>query len=105
MVLLASGGFSVLEKKSYDSRAKYASGKTNVSDRIALVLLDKESLTWAQEVHGWSWPWPREAYAKLTKYFNRANASSLAFDMIYSEPSLYGKEDDKSFAKASSDFG
>lgn len=82
-----------------------ASKSTEISDRITLVLLDQESLDWARKERGWSWPWPREAYAQMTKYFERAGASSFAFDMIYSEDSLYGTQDDLAFAKASDEFG
>lgn len=104
-IVFASGILSSAEKKSYDSRMRFSSRRTEISDRISLVLLDQESLDWAKKERGWSWPWPREAYAEMVRYFNRAGASSLAFDMIYSEPSIYGSSDDEAFAKASEDFG
>ncbi len=104
-IVFASGILSSAEKKSYDSRMRFSSKRTEISDRISLVLLDQESLDWAKKERGWSWPWPREAYAEMVRYFNRAGASSLAFDMIYSEPSIYGSRDDEAFAKASEDFG
>ena len=104
-IVFASGILSSAEKKTYDSRMRFSSKRTEISDRISLVLLDQESLDWAKKERGWSWPWPREAYAEMVRYFNRAGASSLAFDMIYSEPSIYGSRDDEAFAKASEDFG
>ena len=104
-IVFASGILSSAEKKTYDSRMRFSSKRTEISDRISLVLLDQESLDWAKKERGWSWPWPREAYAEMVRYFNRAGASSLAFDMIYSEPSIYGSHDDEAFAKASEDFG
>lgn len=96
---------SSLEKKTYDARMKISSKHTEISDRIGLVLLDQESLDWARKERGWSWPWPRESYAEIARYFERAGISSLAFDMIYSEDSVYGKSDDKSFAAASAKLG
>ncbi len=105
LAIFLSGILASAEKKTYDSRMKFSSKRTEISDRISLVLLDQESLEWAKKERGWSWPWPREAYAEMTRYFNRAEASSLAFDMIYSEPSVYGKSDDEKFAKASKNFG
>lgn len=94
-----------VEAKAYDSRIRLTSDEFPASDEISLVLLDQESLDWAKKEKGWSWPWPRAAYASLVKYFNRAGAATLAFDMIYSEPSLYGSEDDEVFAKACAEYG
>ena len=96
---------SFIETKTYDSRMKVASRHIEVSDEISVVLVNQESLNWAKKERGWSWPWPREAYAEIVKYFSKANAKVLAFDMIYSEDSVYGKDDDFAFAKASHDYG
>lgn len=96
---------SVIETKTYDSRMKIASRHIEVSDEISVILLNQESLDWAKEERGWSWPWPREAYAQLVEYFDKAGAKVLAFDMIYSEDSVYGSEDDEVFAKACRDYG
>ncbi len=105
IIIFASGISSSLEKKTYDARMKFSSKRTEISDRISLVILDQESLDWARKERGWSWPWPRESYAEIARYFKRAGVSSLAYDMIYSEDSIYGKADDEAFAKASKDLG
>ena len=99
------GSFSWIENKTYDSRMKFSSKFLKPSEEISIILLDQESLDWAKEELNWSWPWPRESYAKIVDYFTRANANSVAFDMIYSEPSIYGKEDDEKFAQSSKNFG
>ena len=104
-VLSLGGAFYWAENKAYDSRMALSARHFTPSEEIGLVLLDQESLDWAKEELGWGWPWPREAYAKMIDYFARADAASLAFDMIYSEPSLYGTEDDEKFAKSSKKFG
>jgi adenylate cyclase len=59
------------------------------SDEIAVILLDQDSLDWAQQERGWGWPWPRQAYAEVVDYMNLSNAKSIAFDVIFSEPSVY----------------
>lgn len=105
IIIFSSGISSSLEKKTYDARMKFSSKRTEISDRISLVILDQESLDWARKERGWSWPWPRESYAEIARYFKRAGVSSLAYDMIYSEDSIYGKADDEAFAKASKDLG
>ncbi|MBP5283985.1 MAG: adenylate/guanylate cyclase domain-containing protein, partial [Treponema sp.] len=86
-------------------RMKVTSQFFSPSEEIALVLLDQESLDWAKEKLGWGWPWPRQSYALMLDYFNRGEAASVAFDMIYSEPSLYGEKDDEAFAQSSRKFG
>ena len=98
------GGFDFLENKTYDFRTiKTASNKT--SEEISVILLDQNSLDWASSEMNWSWPWPRSAYADIVNFFNLANAKSVTFDVIFSEPSIYGKEDDTKFATACKDFG
>ncbi len=99
------GFFSWIEHKSYDSRMKVTAPYFSPSEKINIVLLDQKSLDWAKKEMGWGWPWPRAAYASMIDFFNRGNAASVAFDMIYSEPSLYGPEDDDAFASACQRFG
>ena len=97
--------FSSLENKLYDRRMSFTADFFSPSENIFLVTVDQESLDWAKKELGWSWPWPRSAYASITDYFARAEASSLAFDMIFSEPSVYGEKDDEKFAESSKNYG
>ena len=103
--LALTGALNWAENKAYDTRMAFSSAHFSPSEEISLVLLDQESLDWAKSEFGWGWPWPREAYAKMVDYFNRAGAASFAFDMIYSEPSVYGEQDDEKFAESSKNFG
>ena len=103
--LFQTGLLSWLENKSYDSRIVSTADFFKPSDDISVVLLDQESLDWAKEELGWSWPWPRAAYASMIDYFNRGNAASVAFDMIYSEQSVYGAEDDKILGRSCRESG
>lgn len=98
------GAFIFLENKTYDFRTnKTASNST--SEEIFVVLIDQNSLDWGSSQMNWSWPWPRKAYGDIVNFFNLANSRSVTFDVIFSENSIYGKEDDEYFAKASKDFG
>ena len=92
--------FSFLENKTYDSRMKYASKFISPSEDICFIALDQESLDWASEEMGWSWPWPRSAYGDIVNYFSLTNAKTLVFDVLFTEPSVYGAEDDQAFAIA-----
>ncbi|MDR1389129.1 MAG: CHASE2 domain-containing protein [Treponema sp.] len=78
-----------LEYKSYDFRAKLFANSYKPSDEIAVVLLDQDSIDWANAERGWGWPWPREAYAEFVDFMNQGNAKSVAFDVLFSEPSIY----------------
>ena len=85
------GVFHFLEYKSYDVRVRFWADTTysRPSDEITVILLDQDSIDWAQEEKGWGWPWPRQAYAEVVDYMNLSNAHSIAFDVIFSEPSVY----------------
>jgi len=106
------GVFHFLEYKSYDMRVRFwaASSYSIPSDEIVVILLDQDSIDWAQRERGWGWPWPRQAYAEIVDYLNSCGAKSAAFDVIFSEPSIYSiarqnDEDDVSFIRASERYG
>ncbi|MBP5749131.1 MAG: CHASE2 domain-containing protein, partial [Treponema sp.] len=99
------GLFRFLEYKSYDGRMARTAGLFKADENIAVVIIDQDSLDWAKEKLGWSWPWPRSSYGDMVRFFNMGNANCVAFDMMYTEPSVYGKEDDESFASANREFG
>lgn len=108
VVVLLLGGLGLFQRPEnmlYDSRMVRTASTHRPSDEIALVLLDQDSLDWAQQEFGWSWPWPRSAYGDIVSYFNLGGAASLAFDVLFTEPSVYGPEDDRSFADACRDYG
>jgi len=85
------GVFHFLEYKSYDMRVRFWADSIygRPSDEITVILLDQDSIDWAQRERGWGWPWPRQAYAEIVDYMNLSNAKSIAFDVIFSEPSIY----------------
>jgi len=85
------GVFHFLEYKSYDMRVRFWADSvySRPSDEITVILLDQDSIDWAQKERGWGWPWPRQAYAEVVDYMNLSEAHSIAFDVIFSEPSVY----------------
>jgi len=85
------GVFHFLEYKSYDMRVRFWADSIygRPSDEITVILLDQDSIDWAQKERGWGWPWPRQAYAEVVDYMNLSDAHSIAFDVIFSEPSVY----------------
>ena len=47
---------------------------------------------------GITWPWPRQIYAPIIDYISEAKA--IFIDILFTEPSSYGEEDDIKFSKA-----
>ncbi len=97
--------FVFLENKSYDFRVRFFADSKQPSEDISVVVLDQDSLDWAQRELGWSWPWPRSAYGDIVRFFNLADAHTVTFDVLYTEPSVYGEADDENFAQASQEYG
>lgn len=104
-VLYFAGVFTVFENKTYDRRMVSASKYKQACDDISFIIVDQDSIDWATETYGWGWPWPREAYAKMIDFISAGEAKSIAFDILYTEPSIYGESDDEAFAKAEENSG
>lgn len=51
------------------------------------------------------WPWPREVHGRLLDVLKRAGAKTVAFDIMFNEPSILGPQDDDAFQKAIKSFG
>jgi len=88
-ILHLSGVFHFLEYKSYDLRVRLMANSSSPSDDIIVILLTQDCLDWAQQERGWGWPWPRQAYSEVVDYMNLSKAKGVAFDVIFSEPSIY----------------
>ncbi len=100
MVLQLTGVFSFFENKTYDRRMIFASKYKTACDDISFIIVDQASIDWAKENYGWGWPWPREAYARMIDFISAGKAKSVAFDILYTEPSVYGDADDAALAYA-----
>ncbi len=77
-----------------------ATAEVKDESQVCLILLDQYSLDWGQETNGWSWPWPREIYTAIIDFCVLGGARSLSFDVLYTEPSVYGVWDDRIFGEA-----
>ena len=89
IVLYLAGAFTFLEYKTYDIRVTSLAQFSRPSDDIVVILLNQDSIDWANRERGWAWPWPRKAYAEIVDYMQLGGANSIAFDVIFSEPSIY----------------
>lgn len=100
LILNFSGLFTFLENKTYDKRMRSTSKFTQPCDDICVIGIDQDSINKALADFNWGWPWPRSAYAEIVDFMKEGNASSITFDVFYTEPSVYGPEDDEVFAEA-----
>jgi len=105
LILWASGLIDTWEAKSWDWRVAIMAEPGKATSDIRLILLDQNSLDWGKEVNGLTWPWPREVYGAIVNFCKRNGAKAVAFDVLFTDPSSYGAEDDAAFAQAVSDFG
>ena len=86
--------FSTFELKAYDQLSRLFNPDKGHPE-IVIVQVDQSSLD-SLAVDGVTWPWPRQVYAPI---FERlALADAVIVDIIFSEPSSYGNEDDRILA-------
>jgi len=108
LVLWMPGWLETWELRSWDWRVNLLEALRNPplqDNKIRLILLDQNSLDWAKQINDLSWPWPREAYTTILSFLKRGGARSVGFDVLFTEPSRYGVEDDQSFGYAIGDYG
>jgi len=89
-----------LEWKSWDLRLRLFSDASRASKDIVIFLVDQYSLDVYEKQQGLSWPWPRQVYSAVIDYLRAGGAKVIFFDLIFSETSRSGVEDDEDFARA-----
>ncbi|PIE64037.1 MAG: hypothetical protein CSA24_03255, partial [Deltaproteobacteria bacterium] len=103
--LVAPGALDRWENSTWDWRARMRASRAAKTARpdsaaICLILMDQQSLDWGRKTNSLPWPWPREVYAPLIQFCRRGGARDLAFDVVFTEPSLMGVHDDQVFGEA-----
>lgn len=96
-VLWLSGAINHFEYATWNWRVTKLWRPSQFTSKIKVILIDQASLDWAAKENGLSWPWIRQAYGPVIDFCRRAGVRSIAFDMLYSEPSGAGVEDDLTF--------
>ncbi|MGB9836286.1 MAG: CHASE2 domain-containing protein [Candidatus Saccharicenans sp.] len=99
-VLYFTGWLRVAEWKTWDLRLNLWARPEKADKNIVIVLIDQYSLDYFSREQQVSWPWPRQLYAALVDYLKKAQARAVFFDLILSESSAYGVEDDRALAEA-----
>ena len=87
------------ELKTYDQLCRLHAADSPASQEIVLIVVDQGSLQAAQR-QGINWPWPRQMYAPIVQFCALSGARAVAFDVLFTEPSSYGVEDDRLLAES-----
>jgi len=93
--LWRAGVLDTLEFPTWGWRVRTFAPRSSPSSDVKVILLDQASLDWGQKENGWVWPWPRTVYTAVLDFCKRGGAKAVVFDMLYTEPSSYGVDDDK----------
>ena len=100
LALWLLGALEPFEAKTWDIRARLLARPGAATSKVVTIILDQYSLDWCKENLNLAWPWPRETYRAITDFCARGGAKAVVFDMIYSEPSAFGPEDDGGFRES-----
>ena len=98
--LWAFGALDRFEAKTWDWRVTSLAKPSPFTGKIRLIFIDQQSLDWVNKEMALRWPWPREVYRPILEFCRRQGAKAVVFDMLYTEPSSYGVDDDRSFGAA-----
>src|SRR4030043_437618 len=99
----ASGLMELYSLKTLDLFFRHVPLPTASPD-IVVVTVDQPDLDFFKN-QGVTWPWPRQLYAPLIDYCHRAGAKAVVFDILFTEASSYGPDDDQRFAQAAAAAG
>lgn len=92
--------FDPWEALTWDWRAATMARPRQATSLVCVVLVDQNSLDWALRENGLTWPWPREVYGAIVDHLTRRGALGVALDVLFTEPSGHGMDDDARFADA-----
>ena len=95
-----SGALRTLEWKSWDLRLSLWSDPDRADKDIVILLIDQYSLDFFEKEQGLPWPWPRQLYSAVVDFLKLGGARAVFFDLVLSESSRSGVEDDQDFAAA-----
>ncbi len=100
LLLWTGGALTRFEAKTWDWRVIRLARPGPATEQIRLIFIDQYSLDWARKEMGLKWPWPREVYKPILDFCRRQGVRAVVFDMVYTEPSYMGVEDDRTFGAA-----
>jgi adenylate cyclase len=97
--------FEAFELKTLDWRFRLLSSPEEASEDIVIIAVDQKSLDYYEELQSIPWPWPRGLYEAVISFVNGGGAKAVIFDILFTERSGYGYEDDEYFTEVVKDAG
>jgi adenylate cyclase len=94
-LLALVGALEFLELKSLDLRFRLRGPERPVSP-IVIVTIDEDSF----DELNLNWPFPRALHGELLDRIGRGRPAAVGLDIVFSEPSMLGAEDDRALAEA-----
>ena len=104
LIFWQNGWLETWERVTWDWRVKLLAKPGAATDDIRLILLDQQSLDWAENQLGEGWPWPRQLYAVIINFCQRSGVKALGFDVLFTEFSTRGVDDDAALGEAIGQF-
>lgn len=105
LIFWQNGWLETWERVTWDWRVRLLAKPAATTDAIRLILLDQQSLSWAETQIGEAWPWPRQLYAFIIEFCQRSGVKALGFDVLFTEFSPRGVDDDAALGEAIGKFG
>ena len=100
LILWLNGFLAGWEDRVWDLESRWFAAPGSHTREIVLVLVDQKSLEWVQSQLGVTWPWPRELYGAILDNCRRHQALAVGFDVLFTEPSTFGVDDDLALGDA-----
>jgi len=95
------------DKVFYDTFYRLRPTESQQNGPVVVVAVDDDSLRRMEHAPGrpMGWPWPRDQYAAIIKYAEKCGAKAVAFDILFSESSVWADtfDDDAALAAAAAD--
>lgn len=100
LVILLSGSRLIreIEYRTWDWRIRAAADPREADPRIKIISIFQSSLDYfaREQIY---WKWPRGMYVPVLRFLKEAGAKGVAFDILFTEPSSYGVDDDQDLVR------
>jgi len=98
--LYTTGSLDWVEAKTWDWRVRLLAKPGPATSQVCTIAVDQNALDAAEDLIGITWKWPREVYSAILSFCQRGGAKVVAFDLVFSESSELGVDDDVRFGEA-----
>lgn len=95
LLLMASGLFEKFELWGFNAQLAFR-GTIQPKSPIVIISIDEDSFDELE----FQWPWPRSIHAQLLHTLHQGQPAVIGFDVLFTEPSQLGTEDDEALGQA-----